>query len=189
MDLRRARIGDWLMGGFGVVVIVALFLGWYCAPPPGVEGAGECGSGAAVSAWEAFAVVDVVLLVAALIAVVALVMTLVHDTPAVPLALTAIGTLVAIVAAVLAVVRLAAAPDLPGAGEGVAPVRLAGAWLGAGATLALALAMLASIRDERTPARSRRAAEAEAAMRTLSVGGADDGRDKSSGAARPEGAS
>jgi hypothetical protein len=188
MDLRRARIADWLMGGFGVLVIATLFLGWYCAPPPGSEDALGCGPVSVASAWEAFAVVDVVMLVAGLVGVVALIFTLAHDTAAVPLALTAIGALVATVAALLVLFRLVNAPELPGAAGGAEPMLLTGAWLGGAAILALVLAMLASIRDERTPAPSLRAVEANEAMRTLSVSAAGEGGDAARGGARSEGA-
>jgi hypothetical protein len=184
MDPRRARTGDWLMGGFAAVLIVSLFLGWYCAPPSGADGEAACGRGETFSAWQAFAVVDIVLLVAGLVGLVALVMTLAHATPAVPVALTAMGALAAIVAAVLVVVRLLAPPGLPGAPDAGA-VTLLGAWLGTGAALGLALVMIASIRDERTPTLAERGAGKP--VRTLTVSSPGE-RGDSASASQPEGA-
>ena len=152
------------MGGFGAALVASLFLDWY-------RGA----SGRTLSAWEAFAVVDLFLLVTGLLALVALVLTLAQRTPAVPLALTSIATLVAMVAAVLVLVRLLAAPEVPGAGSGEV-ARLFGAWLGAAATLGLLAAMLAAIRDERAGVGGGARAGADG-VRTLTLPSArGDGR-------------
>lgn len=162
------------MGAFGVLVVASLFLGWYRACPPG-----GCGTGTTVSAWQAFAVIDLVLLVAGIVAVVALVLTVLHRTPAVPLALTSAGTFVAVAGAICVLVRLVFAPTLPSAGPDAETVRLLGAWLGTGAALGLLAAMLASIRDERTPAPPRSVEEQARSVRTLSLpssaGGAGPG--------------
>jgi hypothetical protein len=178
MNLRRARAQDWLMGVFGVLVVASLFLGWYRACPPS-----DCATGTTVSAWEAFAVIDVLLLVAGIVAVVALVLTVLHRTPAVPLALTSAGTFVAVAAAICMLVRLAFAPALPGAGQDTETVRLLGAWLGTGAALGLLAAMLASIRDERTPAPPRSVEEQARSVRTLSLSSSAGGADAGTGSA------
>jgi hypothetical protein len=167
MDLRRARIGEWLSGALGVVLVLSLFLPWYCAP----DSPSGCSPGEGVSGWESFAVVDLVLLGAGAIAVAALVLTLTQQTPALPLAVTSLGVLVALAAVVLAVGRLVAAPDLTGAGGEAAPTRLLGAWLGAGAALGLLASLVAALRDERVPSEPRTAEQQAAAVRTLSVSG------------------
>jgi hypothetical protein len=162
MDVRRARIGEWLSGGLGAALVLSLFLPWYCSPDSrsGCERA---------SGWESFAVVDLVVLAAGAIAVAALVLTLTQRTPALPLAVTSLGAFVALAGAVLAVVRLAAPPDLTGAGGEAASVRLIGAWLGAGAALGLLGSLLAAVRDERIPSEPRMAEEQAAAVRTISL--------------------
>ena len=144
------------MGALGALLVASLFFGWFQSCP-----AGECRGGSVNSAWEAFAVADVVLCAAGLLAVGALVLTLVQRTPALPLALTTRGVFVALAAAVCAVVRLIAP------GEGPEVERLLGAWVGAGTAVALLLAMLASVRDERTPAPTRSLEEQARAVRTL----------------------
>lgn len=167
MDLRRARIGEWLSGGLGAALVLSLFLPWYCTP----DSPSGCSPDEGVSGWESFAVVDIILLAAGAIAVAALVLTLTQRTPAVPLAVTTLGVLVALAAAVLAVVRLVAAPDLVGGGGADAPVRLLGAWLGAGSALGLLASLLAAIRDERIPSERRTAEQQAAAVHALSVSG------------------
>lgn len=167
MDVRRARIGEWLSGGLGAAVFLSLFLPWYCTP----DTRSECAADEGISGWESFAVVDLVLLAAGALAVAALVLTLTQRTPALPLAVTSLAVVVALAAAVLAVVRLVAAPDLTGAGGEAAPVRLLGAWLGAGAALGLLASLLAAVRDERIPSEPRTGEEQASAVRSLSVSG------------------
>lgn len=151
------------MGGLGAALVVSLFFGWYRACS--AEG---CESGPAASAWEAFAVTDVVLALAGLTALAALILTLVQRTPALPLALTSIGVFVALGAAILVLVALIAEPAVPGAGD-ASSARLGGAWVGTAAALGLLAAMLASIRDERTPAPPRTVEEQHAAVRKLTL--------------------
>ncbi len=160
------------MGAVGALLVVSLFLGWYRSCP-----GGDCGAGPAVTAWEAFAVIDVVLLVAGLLAVAALVLTLAQRTPAVPLALTSTGTFLALAAAICAVVRVIFVPGLPGEGQSAETVRLLGAWLGAGAAVGLLAAMLASVRDERTPAPPLSVVEQARMVRTLPLRSSDGAAD------------
>jgi hypothetical protein len=167
MDLRRARVWEWLAGAFGIALAVSVFLDWYGCAATRSAGAG-CRPGAAVSAWGALAVADLVMLVAGLGGLLALVVALVQRTPAVPIALTSIVTVVALVAAVLAVLRLVDAPDLPGI-TGQSPARLLGAWLGAGASLGLVASLLAAIRDERVPVAARGVDGAHREPRLLTV--------------------
>jgi hypothetical protein len=188
MDLRRARTWEWLGGLFGAVLIVALFLDWYgCGGGTAATSAGAgCRVGASVSGWGAFAVAHLVMLVAGAIALVALVLTLVQRTPAVPLALTSVGAAFALVAAVVALIRLVSPPDLPGIGE--YPVRLLGAWLGAGSALALTGVMLASIRDERIPSAVRGVDGASPEPTLLTLSGSGSSRPAPRRAGPPEGA-
>ena len=155
MDLSRPHLGDWLVGAAAAVLLVSLFLPWYGAP----------GGGARANAWQAFAVVDLVVLVAALAGLAALALTATRRITSVPLATTALAALAALLALVLCVVRLIAIPDDalgPGEFDLFAPLsrnpevgRLAGAWLGTAATLALFASALVAMRDER-PRRGRR---------------------------------
>lgn len=125
------------MGGFGTALVASLFLGWYRPE------AGQASTG-----WEAFAALDLVLFATGSLALLVLLLTVWQRTPALPLALTSIGTFLATGASIAVLVRLLFTPDLPGAGA-EDPARLAGAWIGAVATLGTLAAMFAAIRDER----------------------------------------
>jgi hypothetical protein len=157
MDLRRLRVGEWIVGGSGVLLLIALFLPWY-----------ELGAGAVIgppdaldahaSAWDAFTVLDVLLALGALAAIAVFVVTAVQATPALPLALQSLLTFLALLLLVLLVFRLADPPDVsflestdaPGARSDVADVdRAAGAWLGLLAMIGIFVGCLVAIRDER----------------------------------------
>ena len=157
MDLRRLRVGEWITGGFGLLLLVALFLPWYelgegrvVGPPDALD--------ARASAWDAFTVLDVLLALGALAAIAVVVVTAVQATPAVPLALQALLTLLATLLLVLLIFRLANPPDVsfleptdaPGARSDVLDVdRAAGAWLGLVAMLGILAGALIAMRDER----------------------------------------
>ena len=72
MDLRRLRAGEWIAGGAGVALLVALFLPWY--------GPGD------VTAWEAFDVIDVLLAALALGAIALVPITASQRTPSMAIA-------------------------------------------------------------------------------------------------------
>jgi hypothetical protein len=157
MDLRRLRLGEWLMGAAGLLLFVALFLPWYelgrgiVVGPPGALDAHA-------SAWDAFTILDLLLALGALAAIAALVVTALEATPAVPLATESLVTLFALVLLVLVVFRLADPPDLtflestssPAARAHVREIdRAAGAWLGLAAVAGIFVGGLVAIRDER----------------------------------------
>jgi hypothetical protein len=152
VDLARLRFGDWVMGIGGLAVLVVMFLDWYEVPDLvlAIGDYSEKASGKGLSAWESFAVNDVILALAALMALSAFVLTAVHPTAAVPLAISSLATLVSLLALVLVVLRLIWPPDADTGGE-FETARLTGAWLGLVATTLLAGGCLASIRDERLP--------------------------------------
>jgi hypothetical protein len=126
MDLRRLRAGEWVMGGSGLLLLIALFLPWY-------EG---------LSGWEAFTVLDLILALLALAALSVPLVTAWHRVPALPLALESLTVLFAVVGLLLVVVRVL---NLPGDAHG----REWGLWLALAAVLAILTAGLAAMRDER----------------------------------------
>ena len=157
MDLRRLRVGEWIVLGSGLLLLVALFLPWY-----------ELGAGAVIgppdaldahaSAWDAFTILDLLLALGALAAIAVFVVTAAQATPALPLALQSLLTLLALLLLLLLVFRLADPPDVsfleptdaPGARSDVAGVdRAAGAWLGLVAMIGVFVGCLVAIRDER----------------------------------------
>jgi hypothetical protein len=135
VDVRRLRIGEWAMVACGVALVVSLFLTWYHV---GVAGA----SPDSVSGWSAFSVTDILLALLG-VAAVATVMVVARSATAAPgIAYESLVLLGALVGLVLAVVRLLDPPGPYLDARG-------GAWLGAGAALALVVSTLAAMRDER----------------------------------------
>jgi hypothetical protein len=128
MDLRRLRIGEWIAGVSGAVLIGSLFLDWYETP--------------AISGFETFTVIDVALVLAGVSGLALLFLTANQGTAAVPIAFAALTTIVALLAALLGLWK---AVDLPGTASG----RLAGLWLGLAATAGLVAGAALAMRDER----------------------------------------
>ena len=147
MNPRRLRTGEWLTGIAGVVLLVSLFLDWY-----------EAG-GTGNSAWEAFSILDALLLIAALMAISVAVMAAVHNTPAVSLAIASLLLTLGAIATIAVVVRAISAPDVTLAGGVHAPEedigRSIGLWIGLAASSLVTLGSLASMRDERFPRGAR----------------------------------
>jgi hypothetical protein len=129
MDLRRLRVGEWIVGAAGVVLLISLFLPWY-------------GSAQSVSGWEAFAALDVILALVALAAISVPLVTAAYRVPAVPLAWQSLTVLIAFVALLLVLLRVL---NLPGELDG----RESGLWLGLVATLGICAGGLVAMRDER----------------------------------------
>ena len=133
MDLRRLRVGEWVLALSGVALLVSLFLPWY-----------ERGE-SAVSGWESFAVIDVLLAGVAAFALVAVVAVATQPTTALPISFESLTVIFGLVASVLALVRVLDVPDLGAPGYGTA----AGAYLGLAGSVGLAAGALVAIRDER----------------------------------------
>lgn len=102
------RVGEVLAGAFGGLLLISLFLPWYrqtvlCeqAPCPQLQ----------VTAFEAFAVLDVFLVLVALGGLGLLALEITQRTPAVPVAWAAVATPLALVAALLVLWRVLAPPD------------------------------------------------------------------------------
>jgi len=163
VDPRRLRIGEWLTGLGGAVLLVSTFLHWYdLRSERTVESAHSAGVQSAwgwATAWEAFSVLDVLLAVLAAMAIGAAVMAAVQNTPAVSLALASLTALVGLFATIAVVFRLIWAPEFTAEGFGVIPdegVSLAfGAWLGLGGVLLTTLGAFAAMRSERYPKAAR----------------------------------
>jgi hypothetical protein len=137
MDLRRLRVGEWIVGACGVLILVALFAPWYGNPSS--------------SAWEAFTILDVILALLALAALSVPLVTATHRVPAVPLAIESLTALFGSIGVLLVVIRVLNLPDdLHG--------REWGLWLGLVAALGIAggaLVALVAMRDERRSAGGR----------------------------------
>jgi hypothetical protein len=128
MDLRRLRVGEWIVGASGVLLLVALFLPWYGNPSS--------------TAWESFSVLDLILTLLALAAISVPIVTATHRVPALPLAVESLTALFGLFGLVLVLFRVL---NLPGEAHG----REVGLWLGLGATLGIFAGALIGMRDER----------------------------------------
>jgi hypothetical protein len=128
MDLRRLRVGEWVVGVSGLLLLIALFLTWYGDPSS--------------TAWEAFTVLDVILLLLALAALSVPVVTATHRVPALPLAVQSLTTVFGTVGLVLLVFRVL---NLPGDLHG----REVGLWVALTAVLGVVVGGLVAVRDER----------------------------------------
>jgi hypothetical protein len=145
MELGRVRIGEWVAGGSGAALLGLMFLSWFGVEAEEARTAPVTGE-AERSAWEAFAVLDVVLALAALMAVVLVVLTATQRTPAIPIALVSVTAFVATVAVLWLVIR-AAWPPAP-EGTNLETTRATGLWLGLVASAGIAAGALAGMRDE-----------------------------------------
>ena len=144
MDFRRLRVGEWVVGASGLLLLVALFLPWYELGEGIVVGPTDV-LDAHASAWDAFTVLDLLLALGALAAIAVVFVTAAQATPALPLALESLVVLFGLLLLVLVVFRLADPPD--GSFEGID--RAVGAWLGLAAVLGIAGGGLGAMRDER----------------------------------------
>src|SRR4051794_4496536 len=116
MDLRRLRVGEWIVGASGLLLLVSLFLHWYGDPSE--------------TAWEAFSVLDLILVLLALAAISVPVVTATHRVPALPLAIETLTALFGLVGVLLVLIRVL---NLPGEAGG----REIGLWIGLIATLGI----------------------------------------------------
>jgi protein-S-isoprenylcysteine O-methyltransferase Ste14 len=134
MSTARIRTADAMTGAWGLVLLGSLFLDWYTRPQGGV------------SAWGAFAVLDVLLGLLALLAILVPVVAAANEAPAWPVATLVLSTAFAFLTSLFLLYRLL---DQPGPDGAVAVD--AGAWLGSFALLGLFMAAAIALRDERAP--------------------------------------
>ena len=140
MNLQRLRAGEWIAAVSGAVLIVSLFQPWYSS------------GGADVSAFDAYAVVDVLLLALGVLGIGLLVVTAVQRTAAVGVASDALLTLVAAAVVAVAVVR---AINIPAGLEGAAVDRAAFLWIGLAAAIGVLAGAVIAMRDERLSKRGQ----------------------------------
>jgi hypothetical protein len=126
MDLRRLRTGEWITGASGLLLFLALFLPWY----------------EELSGWEAFSVLDLILVLLALAALSVPVVTAGYRVPAFPLALQSLTALFGMGVLLLVLFRVL---NLPGDAHG----REWGLWIALAAVLGVIAGALVAMRDER----------------------------------------
>lgn len=137
------RLGEIVAGASGALLLGSLFLPWYREKSdscPGPGGSGCPDPAAAGTAWQAFSVLDLFLLVAALAGIGLLVAQMTQRTPAIPVAWAALTTPVGTAAAVWTLVRTLDPPS--------AQVEPLFALLGLAAAAGIAIGCCLSMRDE-----------------------------------------
>lgn len=147
MNVKLPRIGEVIAGVAGVVLLASLFLPWYEGGADACVQVVGASCPPALTAWEAFAVIDVALLGAALTGLALAAIESTQRTPAVAVAWAAVTFLVALVALALVAFRIV---DVPSSAEGLA--LRPGALVGVAAAAALVLGALVSMRDDRVHA-------------------------------------
>lgn len=150
MDLRRLRIGEWVAGAGGALLVVALLLPWYSYDVATSFGAAP--ELASRNGFGAMAVADLVLLALALAAVGLVVVTALEKTVAVPIAYASLLCLTSIVGLVIVLAHLGSDPPpaqpVP-AETSVKPSTAVGAYLAVLAMVATLAGSLRAMRDER----------------------------------------
>ena len=132
--MRRVRTGEVVAGVAGVLLLVSTFLNWYT-----VSGRDD-----GLTAWAAFGVVDLLVVLVALLGIALAVSQVVGRGPALPVALGVITTTLALAGTLLVLYRILNQPG-PNDLISVEP----GAYLGFLATLGVFLGAWLSLSDER----------------------------------------
>ncbi len=134
MELGRLRKGEWLAGIAGLALLIVMLLGWYDRPD-------------VVNAWEAFSVLDLLLLLTALAGLAVAVLAAANRAPALPVASAVIAAGLGIVMTLVVLYRIL---NQPGPND-LVDVR-PGAYLGLLAVLGVAAGGWLTMADERTDA-------------------------------------
>jgi hypothetical protein len=128
--MRRLRLGEWLAAAGGVALIVSLLLPWYDA----------------LSGFESFAVIDVLLCLVAIPAIALAVLQATQRGPAVPVGTAVVTVPIGLIGVLLVLYRIV---DQPGPND-LVDVR-AGAYVGLAATVAILAGAWESLRNEHVP--------------------------------------
>ncbi len=180
MDVKRLRLGEW-MAAFGAVALIGVTrVNWYFDAARQQVDDGIVTTGAFLTAWEAFTVVDLLLglLIVAGLAVAGLCAT--RRSPAMPVAAAIVTTGFGFVVTLLVLYRLVNQPG-PNDVVGVRP----GAWLGLAAALAVTAGAWIVLADERTGASEPPDVPARPAPPETAEVGSDVARGVAPEAARP----
>lgn len=155
MDLRRVRAGEVITALAGAALLVSLFLPWYSYR---LESGGRVDPESRLldgelSAWEAFAITDVLLALLAIAALALILVTAAQRVPALPLAMSSLLVLASLVALLLVLARLIWEPSAPDVTAAGAPfvdwTRKLGAYLALASVIGVGAGGLVAMRDER----------------------------------------
>lgn len=144
MDLRRLRVGEWLLAVAGTAAIASPWLPWWRLPA-------SAGPAADPTGWEVLTAVDVLLALLGVFALVAWALVAVGRAPGPGLAAEVLLLPYALVVTIVCAIRLLDVPSelepLPGIAGGASLAF--GAWVGLAAAAGSVAASLVAIRDER----------------------------------------
>jgi hypothetical protein len=155
-DVKRVRTGEWIVALCAVLLFVDMFVSWY----------GQVST--TLSAWRAFDVLDIYLLLVILAGLGLVVLKATQRAPALPVAASVVVTALAGLAALLILYRIA---NQPGPND-LVDVKI-GAFLGLLLALGLAAGGFQAMREEGTGfAHARAEAEAMLASREITPPGA-----------------
>ncbi|MEZ0294748.1 MAG: hypothetical protein ACAH82_19610 [Solirubrobacteraceae bacterium] len=134
--MRRLRDGEWIALAGAVALVASLFLHWY----------GTEAGGAEVTAWQAFGILDVVLVLLALVAVALFATQATRSSPAIPVFFSVMTIVAGLLAALLILLRIVFQP-----GENALVSVQPGAWLGLVAAVLILVGGWRSARVESMP--------------------------------------
>ena len=132
MSVSRLRPADWVTGIAGLLSLVLLWAPWY-----GV-------SDGTIDAWQAFGLLDLLIVLTALLAIALLIVTATRDTPELPVAMDVLCATLASITALAVIVRLIDVPH-----SDFTTGREWGVVAGTVVAIAVAAGAWAAMRDER----------------------------------------
>jgi hypothetical protein len=161
MNLKRLRVGEWILGVSGVVLLVSLFLPWWglegnwidLGPGGPLEGGVIDGNDAVTTtwtAWQVFSVADILLALLGVLALVVWYLVARWSAPGLGLTGEVLATPLAIAMLIVVMVQILGTPgtlEVPPPISG--PELQYGAWLGFAATFGILFGLLVAMRDER----------------------------------------
>jgi len=147
MTINKVRGGDVLAGVGGLALLAVMFFPWYRFLEGVYVGTRSVAAGdTSQSAWQAFSVTEVLLVLVAVLGITQLVTTLFDRTPAYPVAATVFTSVFGVVASVVVLIRLINPP-----GPNFAADRLWGVWVGTLLVLAITAGAWWSMREADRP--------------------------------------
>lgn len=156
MDLSRLSTGEKVSGISGIaLLLIMLLFSWF-----GYEVAGFGVEEGGVNAFEAFSIIDIILLITAIVAIALPLMSATQATVDIPVALSAVVVLLGAISVVLILFRIISPPefDLPAAvdigfgevDQGVETTRKLGVFLGLLAAIGVTIGGWLAMREEGT---------------------------------------
>jgi len=147
MTPHKVRGGDLLAGLGGIALLVVMFFPWYrFIEGPQVGTFSVSANDTTQSAWEAFSVLLVPLVLLAALGIAELATSLFQRTQAYPIAATVFTAVVGVITSIATVIRLINPP-----GDNLFATRLWGVWVGTALVLAITGGAWWSMRDADRP--------------------------------------